>query len=690
MNRFVIIIICLFLSLNLVYSSDTSEVKTAKEKARAKLQKLPADSLKKIHPPKQQVKSESKQKAIEQYNKKQDKPLKKKDKAMSDALPSDITVPAEFDETQAVLISWPSYAFDEDGNWLEALLPGKGLYWVNDSTYYVKDIAGYIIDLFDESQYPEVWGTLTNAIQQECAVWIRLSDPADTTDLKTWMSNRGTPLTNYRFFHDPDGENAFWMRDFGPYSFYFGDEDSLALVDMTYYPDRPIDNAFPTFLAEQLNIPVYHSDVETEGGNYMNDSWGRNFYSNVIYSGNEDDTGPIYIDDTGAIVYSYRQPMTKSEVDSEMNKFLPAENTTILPQLWCDGGTGHIDLYLKLVDDETILTPNFPSVFNNTGFYDYNIIKNNQNTISKLNSTYDRNYRILKMPVPTSDNGTYDATDCYGFYLDARNYINGLIVNKSFIVPIYSNDESGNKDGDEEAIALLKSYMPGYKIVGIDARLLSPMGGAIHCITMQIPAENPIRIWHPSITGQQEFESEYKITAKIYNKSGISSAVCKWKKNYNGDWNTINLSETDELFSNIISSANFTYSDTIHYYLEVTSNNGKTMRKPIVAPDGYYTFYFNDPNSVENIENEKYTLYLPQPNPSISSTNIKFNLPDDSHVKISIYNLFGNEIETVLNDKVAQGCYSISFNTEGLSQGVYFIRMITGNGIMQTLKIIVE
>ncbi|HPO62970.1 MAG TPA: agmatine deiminase family protein [Candidatus Kapabacteria bacterium] len=690
MKKISVILLCLFVSISISYSIDSNVAKSAKEKARAKMSKLPPDSFKKMNAKKVYEKNEIKEKAIKQFNKKIDEPLKKKDKIKSVVPASDIIVPAEFDESQAVVISWPSYAFDENGDWLDVLLPGIGILWINETTYYFKDIAGYIADIFEDSPYPEVWANLANAIQQECEVWIRLSSPEDTTDLKNWMSNRGTPLYNYRFFHDPNGENAFWMRDFGPYGIYSGNQDSLAFVDMTYYPDRVIDNGFPTFLAGQLNIPIFHSNVETEGGNYMNDSWGRNFYSDVIYESNQDSEGPIFIDDSGNIEFSYKEPMSISQVDADMKQYLRADTTTILPKLWCDGGTGHIDLYLKFINDETLITPEFPNVFNNSNFWDYNIVKTNQNTISKLKSSYNRSYSILKMPVPTSDNGKYNATDCFRFNNDPRNYINGLIVNKSFIVPIYSNETSGNKNGDNEAIELLKNYFPGYNIVGIDSRLLTPMGGAIHCITTQIPADNPIRIWHPSITGFQKLESEYSIIAKLRNRSGINTAICKWKKNFNGEWNTLNLDLNDSLYSNFIPSSNFTISDTIYYFLEVTSNNGKTVRKPIVAPDGCFSFYFSESSSVATSSKLQYSLYPPQPNPSSLSTNIKIDVPEYSHIKLSIFNMLGNEIEIVLNDDLNEGTYTFSLKTNKLTSGVYFVRMLSGNGIVHTQKLIVE
>lgn len=690
MKRFGLILLCVMLLTTYAYSTDNKQVKTSKNLGREKLQKMPSDSFVKIYPKKASKLSPAKIKAIEKFNSDKPKIQKKNETTTLETLPEKIAVPGEFDESQAVLISWPSFALDTGGNVLDPLVPGIGLRWIDDSTYYVTEIDSYILDLFDDSPYPPLWGKLTQAIQRECQVWIRVSAPEDTTALKAWMAAKYSPLTNYKFITDPNGENAFWLRDFGPYGVYVGDEDSLAFVKMEYYPDRPIDNNYPNYLAELLNLKIYHSNVETEGGNFMTDGWGRNIYSSVIYYSNLDTIGSIQLDDNG-INYKYKKQMTIDQVNQEYNTFLASNNRNVLPHLWCDGGTGHIDLYLKLIDDETILTTDFPAVFNNKNFDDYNSIKTNVDNLSATKSTYNRNFKILKLPLPTNDFGTYSATDCESFNEDARNYINGLIVNKSFIFPTYSNNVTGNKNGDAAAVNRLKTLLPGYNIVPIDARILSPLGGAIHCITMQIPADNPVKIWHPSITGYQPLQSQFNIITKLHNRSGIQSAQCKWRKSTESEWHSFDLTETDGQHIGSISGSNLMESDSIEYYIEVTSNNGKTMRRPITAPEGYYTFYFQDLSSVEQInqKDDITELYPPQPNPASDYSSVRFSLSAATNLKISLVDILGKEVSVLANGLMQPGEYNTMIETGSLTSGLYMIVMTTSDGVMKTQKMYV-
>lgn len=689
MQRFLTAILCVILSVTYLHSGDNAQPKNSKINAKDKLQGISADSISKLYPKKSSRLSPAKIKAIEKFNSKMPEIQKGTDTPQNMELPEKMSVPGEFDESQAVLISWPSFALDKEGNVLYPLLPGIGLKWLNDTTYELTEIDGYLIDLFAESPFPPIWGKLAQAIQRECQVWIRISDPEDTTALKQWMAQNYSPLTNYKFISDPDGENAYWMRDFGPYGVYYGDQDSLAFVKMEYYPDRPIDNNFPLYLAEKMNIPIFVSQIESEGGNYMTDGWGRNIYSNVLFYYNQDTVGQLYKDDTG-IHYKKKTPMTNNQVNTEYNKFLPSDNRSVLPHLWCDGGTGHIDIYLKMIDDETIITTEFPPAYNTQMFTDYNIIRNNQNNLGNVKNTYNRNFQIKKLPLPTDDNGNYSALDCDSFNKDARNYINGLLVNKSFIFPIYSNNLTGNKSGDDAAVKKLQELMPGFNIVPIDARVLTPMGGAIHCITMQIPAENPIRIWHPSITGYQEIKESFELTAKITNRSGISSAKAIWRKAGSGEWSAIELTESDGVFSGAISGEGLTLTDSIEYYISAESNNGKTLNRPITAPDGYYTFYFSEPTSVERISPQPsgFAVYPPQPNPVSGFTQLKFSLATQSEIEFSVYDMFGRKVVKLASGIFSAGEFSAGFDSSSLPAGIYIVVLQSGKETA-TQKVIV-
>ncbi|MBX2976964.1 MAG: T9SS type A sorting domain-containing protein [Ignavibacteriaceae bacterium] len=67
------------------------------------------------------------------------------------------------------------------------------------------------------------------------------------------------------------------------------------------------------------------------------------------------------------------------------------------------------------------------------------------------------------------------------------------------------------------------------------------------------------------------------------------------------------------------------------------------------------------------------------PNPFNPSTTIEFQVPSDSNVEIKLYDVLGNEVSTLLNEKREAGIHSINVKLNNLGTGVYYYRMSAGN-----------
>ncbi len=76
---------------------------------------------------------------------------------------------------------------------------------------------------------------------------------------------------------------------------------------------------------------------------------------------------------------------------------------------------------------------------------------------------------------------------------------------------------------------------------------------------------------------------------------------------------------------------------------------------------------------------EKFALLDIYPNPFITETIIKYRLPSSTSVDISIYNLHGEKIITLVNGFRAQGDHEITYNPGGLCSGIYYCIMEAGN-----------
>ena len=631
-------------------------------------------------------------------------------------MPEKFWFPGEFEEVQAILITW-SYIhvhFFNANDYVQVDPIDKDFaYWWDEDAKknVIGDYVSYL-DTYDDSRLPFISAQLANAIQQGGAqVWINIVNTADSNRIKTYMRNNGMPLTNYRFF--VNSNNSIWYRDCGPIGFYYGEEDSIAFLDFAYYSGRPADDKIPASIGNKLNIPVYTSGVKYEGGNVILDGVGTLFTSNEVYTTNATNYGQFYVDD-GELKTAAREPLSNLQVDDSLTHLFGLDRIKVLPRLRYDGGTGHIDLYAAMWDENNFVFTKYPPQMST--LTDYSIGLRNIDTILSMTSFHDKKYRGRDIPLPMKDNKTWYITNMdYQRY--TRTYSNSTFVNNVIIQPIFSDEEWGARDYDLEAIEHMKKVFPGYTIIPIDIRGYEDdelwtgfdgSGGAIHCITKQIPAENPIRILHGAIQDFADdavYNGDFPIEATITNKSGIASATCFWRVKGETAWQQLPLAAgDDDSFSATLTRQTNLAHDTIEYYLSATSNNGKTITKPMTAPKGFYSFYHGTAAVKEVVENiYDYFTAVPQytidsktletsnfyPNPADNSTKVVLMGMDNETISININTILGQTIYT--NSIFVEGNETVlQLNTASFPAGIYFVSFTNSKGNTTSKKLVIE
>ena len=78
------------------------------------------------------------------------------------------------------------------------------------------------------------------------------------------------------------------------------------------------------------------------------------------------------------------------------------------------------------------------------------------------------------------------------------------------------------------------------------------------------------------------------------------------------------------------------------------------------------------------IPNKPY-LSANYPNPFNPTTKINYSIPEKSFVKLTIYNILGEEVSTIVNEEKQAGEYTVNFNGSNLSSGAYFYKLSAGN-----------
>jgi outer membrane protein assembly factor BamB len=126
-------------------------------------------------------------------------------------------------------------------------------------------------------------------------------------------------------------------------------------------------------------------------------------------------------------------------------------------------------------------------------------------------------------------------------------------------------------------------------------------------------------------------------------------------------------------------------------------NSAIYRNQPIVANHGLYAIATDKVIVFENIETyvnessdlgpQKYELMQNYPNPFNPKTIINYELPITNDVDISIYNLIGQKMVTLVSERQPAGAYHVEWDASGFTSGVYFYQLQTTSGYVQTRKL---
>ncbi len=305
-----------------------------------------------------------------------------------------------------------------------------------------------------------LFATIVKTVMNDLPVLMAYSNAANKTFIEQQLTTAGVPAADLAnpakivwWQHNFDAE---WSRDFGPIGIVStATPAKLSFVDFRYYHNRIYDDEIPSDLAKAWGINVYRPDLDFEGGNFMNTSDGLCAATKGVLWAN--------------------MILSQSAVEDVFKKYLGCKKM-IFPQPLTGEGTTHIDMFSKYLSDTKVIVGEYTTTQDSAN---KPILDADANLYATTTNGSGAAVTVVRIPMPNK--GTSGGEAIW------RTFTNSLALNagtkKHMLVPVYSDETSQQA----AALAVYTSNLPGWTVTPMDSKSIIPYGGAIHCVTMQIP-----------------------------------------------------------------------------------------------------------------------------------------------------------------------------------------------------------
>ena len=178
-------------------------------------------------------------------------------------------------------------------------------------------------------------------------------------------------------------------------------------------------------------------------------------------------------------------------------------------------------------------------------------------------------------------------------------------------------------------------------------------------LSLDASGDHPVLSWNKPNADVKEY--------KIYRKSGAYG-------NFYHIATTSNLTWTDV-------SIDLDMPDTQYWYKikAVDYYNNESDFSNTESVWGIHKVAAKDPDGSNNGLPEKFQLYQNSPNPFNPTTNIVFDLPVTSKVKLIVFDINGKVVQTIFNGVLEAGRHQFKFNASNLPSGVYMYQIKARN-----------
>lgn len=352
---------------------------------------------------------------------------------------------------------------------------------------------------------------------------------------------------------------------------------------------------------------------------------------------------------------------TRAQIESLMYSYNGLDRLAVMQRINIEY-TGHVDLWTKILNDTLVMVGEYAP-----GHQNYALLNQHADSIRRCKNGEGYNFRVVRIPMPWSTSSA------------PPTYLNSLFVNNSVLVPTWGLPE------DTTGLRVYRQCLPGYNVVGIDCSVMSGSGGAVHCITMQIPSTRFLQISHRRLPNTNDTIRPYRVRGQIATSASLipESTLISYRINSGPFTNTplTAVIDTQGVYVGYIPARR--PGDTVYYYL--LSRNGHNVRQtsPRHVPPQIYSFVVTGGSAVRELPVSQLRSLKVWPNPCKGYMCFSLSPSNRARVRIDIYNSIGQVVKTIFTHVKNSGPLDIKLaltDQHGgiLCRGVYFFNVTIG------------
>jgi len=296
-------------------------------------------------------------------------------------------------------------------------------------------------------EHPDVLAALVRAVRDRVDLVGVVADKSEQSAVRKALRNHHLPPDAIQLLRVP--HNTMWIRDYGPIFVRLGDETRVAIDGE--YPDagRGDDDLLPHAMADFFRVELHKAPMVLEGGNFLTNGQG------------------LCILTTACLERNFADPDAEGLVDEVFRECFGASQTVMLEPLFGES-TGHVDMFATFTAADTVVVGQYDEAADAENAH---LLHRNAAMLAGL-ATPAGPLRVVRIPMPPSEDGC------------RRTFTNVVYANGVLLVPTYQGVDRGLQ---ARAMRVYRSLLPGWKIVPIDSSQIIDNGGALHCITANVP-----------------------------------------------------------------------------------------------------------------------------------------------------------------------------------------------------------